>query len=246
MASQPMVFNQDQNRLKYARLAGAMYLLGNTEGVVGGMLMSKIAGDGSFIDVAQRIAASESIYRVGLTCQVITTLSLFWLAVSFYNVLKPVCPGFALVAMLTWIVESGISALINLLDFLRTTISLDAVGAPAADLSRLAELGHLMDRASGIAFALGIIIFSMGSILFYALFLRSRYIPRVIAGSDLVASVLVAVIGFATLLDPILSRSLGYGFIPIVIAEFGTGLWLLFKGAHFPENHDHLGLNQVD
>ncbi len=246
MVSEPVIYNQDPNRLKYARLAGAMYLLGNTVGVVGGMLMSKIAGDGSFIDVAQRIAASESIYRIGLTCQVITTLSLFWLAVSFYKVLKPVSPVVALAAMLTWVVESGISALINLLDFLSMTISLDAVSAPTTDLSRLADLGHLVDRASGIAFTLGIIIFSMGSILFYVLFLRSRYIPRVIAGFDLVASVLVAVIGFTTLLDPVLSRSLGYGFIPIVIAEFGTGLWLLFKGAHFPENGDLLGLNQVD
>ena len=222
-----------------------MYLIGNGVGVLGALLMSKIAGDGSFIDVAQRIAASESLYRVGLTCQVITTLSLFWLAVSFYKVLKPVSPAFALVAMLTWVVESGISGLINLIDFLSMTISLDAVSAPTANLSRLAELGHLVDRASGLTNTIGIIIFSMGSILFYILFLRSRYIPRAIAGFDLGASVLVMMIGFTTLLDPVLSESLDYGFIPIVIAEFGTGLWLLLKGASFPVDHDHPGLNQV-
>ena len=235
------ICNQDHDGLKYARLAGAMYLLGDIMLSVGDMITSKVAGDGTFIDMAHRIAASESMYRLGLTCHVITTLSLFWLAVSFYKILKPVSPMLALVAMLSWVVESGISAFINLFDFLSMRISLDAVSAQTADLSRLAELGHLMDRASGVALTLGIIVFSMGSILFYGLFLRSRYIPRVIAGFDLAASALVAVIGFITLLDPVLSRSLGYGFIPIAIAEFGTGLWLLVMGARFSANRDHPG-----
>jgi hypothetical protein len=234
------MFNQDHDGLKYARLAGAMYLLGDIMLSVGDMITSKVAGDGSFIDTAHRIAASESLYRLGLACHVITTLSLFWLAVSFYKILKPVSPLLALVAMLCWVVESGISALINLFDFLSMRISLDAVSAPTADLSRLAELGHLADRASGLAFTLGIIVFSMGSILFYVLFLRSRYIPRAIAGFDLAASVLVAVIGFLRLLDPDLARTLGYGFIPMSIAEFGTGLWLLFMGARYSASRDHL------
>ena len=241
-----VVFNQYHDGLKYARLAGAMYLLGDTVSSVGDMFTSKIAGDGDFIDVAHRIAASESMYRLGLTCQIITTLSLFWLAVSFYKVLKPVSPVFALVAMLSWVVEAGLSALINLFDFLSMRISLDAVGVPTADLSRLAELGHLTDHASGLAFTLAIIVFSMGSILFYVLFLKSRYIPRLIAGFDLAASILVAVIGFIRLLDPALSRTLGYGFIPIFIAEFGTGLWLLFIGARCSAHRDHRELTQVD
>lgn len=240
------VFNQYHDGLKNARIAGAMYLLGDIMLSVGDMITSKIAGDGSFIDVARRIAASDSTYRLGLTCHVITTLSLFWLAVSFYKILKPVSPMLALVAMLSWVVESSISALINLFDFLSMRISLDAVHAPTAELSRLAELGYLMDRASGIALTIGIIVFSMGSIVFYALFLRSRYIPRVIAGFDLAASVLAAVMGFVTLIDPVLSRSLGYGFLPMAIAEFGTGLWLLFMGARSWASRDPPGLNQVD
>ena len=227
-------------------MAGAMYLLGDIMLEVGDTLTSKIAGDGSFIDVAHRIAASESMYRFGLACQVITTLSLIWLAASLYKVLKSVSPVLALVAMLSWVAESGLSALINLFDFLSMRISLDAIGAPTADISRLAELAELADRAAGLAFTLGIIVFSMGSILFYALFLKSRYIPRVIAGFDLAASILVAAIGFIRLLDPALSGTVVYGFIPMSIAEFGTGLWLLFIGARASAIRAHVGLDQAD
>jgi len=227
------MIDQDRAMLRSARLAGAMYLLGDTMLEVGNLITSRIAGEGSFIDIAHRIAAAEGQYRLGLTCQIVTTLSLIWLAVSFYSMLKRVDPKIALVAMLAWVVESGLSALINLFDFLSLRMSLNAT-KPGADVAQLAALGDLADRASGLAFNLGVIVFSMGSILFYALFLKSRYLPRAIAGFDLLASALVLLVGFVRLLDPVLAKSLGFGFIPMSIAEFGTGLWLLIVGTRIP------------
>ena len=47
----------------YARVAGAMYVLGDGRVDLGGMITSRIAGDSSFVDNAHRIAAAEGMYR---------------------------------------------------------------------------------------------------------------------------------------------------------------------------------------
>ena len=104
------------------------------------------------------------------------------------------------------------------------------VGSALPESPPLGPLVGFADRVSGLAFNLGIIVFSMGSILFYVLFLKSRYIPRAIAGFDLAASALILVIGFTNLLYPAFSNFTGYGYIPMSIAEFGTGLWLMIVG----------------
>ena len=219
-----------RRELVYARVAGAMYVLGDGMVDLGDMITSRIAGDSSFVDNAHRIAAAEGMYRFGTACHVFTTLTLIWLAVAFYVVLKPVDSRLALVALLFWVVETSVSAFINIFDFVSLRLSLSAAGTAASELPALGQLAGFADHMSGLAFNLGVIVFSMGSMVFYFLFLKSSYIPRAIAGFDLAASALVMLIGFTNLLHPAFSTFTGYGYIPMSIAEIGTGFWLMIVG----------------
>ena len=219
-----------RHELVYARIAGAMYLLGDGMLELGDMVTSRVARDSAFVDNAHRIAAAEGMYRFGTACHVVTTLTLIWLAVAFYVVLKPVDSRLALVALLFWVVETSVSAFMNIFDFVSLRLSLSAASTAAAELPALGQLAGFSDYMSGQAFNLGVIVFSMGSMLFYFLFLKSSYIPRVIAGFDLAASALVMLIGFTNLLYPAFSTFAGYGYIPMSIAEFGTGFWLVIVG----------------
>jgi hypothetical protein len=54
----------------YARLAGFLFLWLIINGLCGAMIFSHIAANGTFAETAQRIAASERLYRVGLLSQV--------------------------------------------------------------------------------------------------------------------------------------------------------------------------------
>ncbi len=220
----------------YARVAGAMYVFGDGMLELGDFITSRIAGNASFADSAHRIAASKGMYRLGTACHVVTTLTLIWLAVGFYVVLRSVDARLALVALLCWVVETGLSALGNVFDFASLKISLSAASSSVSEVGSLGHLADLADRMSGLAFNLGIIVFSMGSIIFYILFLKSRYIPRAIAGFDLAASALIMAIGFTNLVHPGFSSFATYGYIAMSIAEFGTGLWLMVVGIKVAPN----------
>jgi uncharacterized membrane protein len=72
----------------------------------------------------------------------------------------------------------------------------------------------------------------MGSTIFFYLFLKSNYIPRVLSVLGLCSSVLAAIVFFGLLISPDHAATLRPGSIPIVVAEVLVGLWLLFKGVN--------------
>jgi hypothetical protein len=84
---------------------------------------------------------------------------------------------------------------------------------------------------TGVATIVSVIFFSVGSAIFFSLFLRSAYIPRILAAGGLIAS-LFCLITFVAGLVFVQSSELlfGIGGLPIGIAEILTGLWLLIRG----------------
>ncbi len=59
----------------YARLAGILFLWLIINGLGGVLIYSHIGASGTFAQTAQRIVASERLYRVALFSEVIETLS---------------------------------------------------------------------------------------------------------------------------------------------------------------------------
>jgi hypothetical protein len=103
--------------------------------------------------------------------------------------------------------------------------SLNALGAnqPSALLNlRLAVYSN--------AFTIVGLFFSVGSVLFFYLFLRSSYIPKVLSVLGLLSSALVTVTCLAFLVWPHPPKLLQLGWTPIAVAEILVGAWLLLKG----------------
>lgn len=71
---------------------------------------------------------------------------------------------------------------------------------------------------------------SAGSLLFFVLFLRSRYLPRALAWSGIVASALFIATSAAMFVSPQRSNELKVLGVPFFLVEVATALWLLFKG----------------
>jgi Domain of unknown function (DUF4386) len=79
------------------------------------------------------------------------------------------------------------------------------------------------------------IFFSVGSTVFFYLLLRSRYIPRVLAGVGLVGSACYAAMWIARLIWPEVSWVAPIASVPILIAEVAGGVWLLLRAIDVPE-----------
>ncbi len=85
-----------------------------------------------------------------------------------------------------------------------------------------------LTRHAGIAtYNIAALCFSLGSILFFYLFWKSRYIPRMLSVLGLLASVMVPVMCFGSLVFPEYSTTLKYGWAPMALAEVTTGVWLM-------------------
>jgi hypothetical protein len=193
-----------------------------------GLMLSHIAGTGSFVETAARIAASERLYRGMLSIAVLVTLSSALLAFALYRVLKIVNGELALLAMIFCLADSVVALVVRMCGFVRLHLYLAALG-PGADAGGLERLSDLMRTIAGTTENLGGIAFGIGSAIFFSLFLRSRYMPSWISMLGVVGSVLWTALYFAGLIFP--ERHGLFQMIcfpPMLLAEILAGGYLLF------------------
>ena len=225
----------ESSQRAYARFAGLMYLLVLVFDVAGLIITSSIAGGGNFVETSQRILASETLYRVGLSCSLVGSLSTILLAVGLYVTVKPVDGNLGMMALLFRAAEAAIGAMGIIVGFTILQIQLAANHASAFDAN---QLGALADLSSGVGTEVSAIFFSMGSTLFFYVFLKSNYIPRVLSAWGIFASLVYLAVWFMRLILPQSSATAtAYASLPILIAELSTGLWLLINGIKIQPRH---------
>jgi hypothetical protein len=223
----------------YARLAGLMYFFTAFD-FAGVVILSRVSGSGSFLGTAHSIAASETLYRIGLLCGLVGTMSTVLLAIGLYVTLKPVDGNLAITALLFRLAESIIGGVALLFSFANLQIYLEANHHSAFDAGQLGALADLVSRMSAVGINISVIFFAVGSTIFFYLFLKSAYIPRFLALWGVLGSLFCMAAFVVNLLLPQSSDALlGLGGLPIGIAEPVLGLWLLIRGinihAHAPQ-----------
>jgi hypothetical protein len=201
----------------YARLAGFLFLWLIVTGLAGALTISRIAGSGTFAESADRVVASEHLYRIALSSELIETLSALVLAFALYMTLKPVDSLLAQFAMYWRIGESLIGAAGMIFGFAKLQLYID----------HSETLVGLARSAGSASYNISAIFFSIGSLLFYYLFFKSNYIPRTLSAIGIFASIIVTIICFGSLIFPEYAARLQVGWAPMAIAEVATGIWLM-------------------
>src|SRR5713226_144371 len=80
----------EKSQMRYARLAGFMFLWLIITGLAGALTVSHIVGSGTFAETATRVVSSEHLYRLALSSELIETFSAMLLRFTLYATLKPV------------------------------------------------------------------------------------------------------------------------------------------------------------
>ena len=140
------------------------------------------------------------------------------LAVGLYRALNPVQHALAISALSFRLIEAGALGLLSTVSGFASVHAQLAHSSLGATLLRLAQWD---DRTAFAAF-----VFTIGSTLFFVLFVVSGYIPRVLAYWGLFASVLAFAACLTHLLQPAFPAMTMYAWIPMLLAETSTGLWL--------------------
>ncbi len=220
----------DQSQIRYARLAGFMYLFVDAAYALGFILTARFQVPGNFAETAHRIMASEQLYRTGLSSELIGALCTVLLAMGLYVAVKPINSDLALLAFVFRLVEANLFAVQVMFSFDSMKLYIAAGHGNAVDATQLSVLVNSGSVSSSAGFNIAAIFFSVGSILFFYLFRKTNYIPRILSASGLLGSVLVPIVSFGYLISPPYARVLQLGWIPIGLAEILVGFWLLFKG----------------
>lgn len=212
---------------RYARIAGAAYIANYAAAVFGTVVPASITGSGTFSERAARALASESLYRVALA-----TLSLSWvlivvIAYALYVTLAPLDRRLAQIALFMETCQASIGAVTAMLSFGSLHL-LTASASPESDAAIRGLINSAIQSSAGAGFQIAMMFLGVGSTIYFLLFYRGRYLPRLLAGWGVIASMIFFAVSILILTFPEQTRTLQLGWGPMGIAEVVTGFWLLF------------------
>lgn len=217
-----------------ARVAGFMFLFSLLVPALNfALILSPFAVAGDPIATARNIQADESLFRVGLTIELIMSVGLVVLAVALYQVLSSAGRALALLALVWKVTEAALAAVIVLVSFVALQVAGGASELTAVSPEQLlAPLGLLLNAHMAL-YSVPMVFLGLDLMLFFYLFYRSNYIPRWMAGLGILSYALICIHALATLLVPDLATMpavQAVSFVPSCISELTVGLWLLVRG----------------
>jgi len=211
-----------------ARVAGFAYLFNYITSVFGVLMPAWIKGSGDFAAKAQRVLASEHLYRTALASMAIGWVIIVILAFALYVTLEPVNRRLAQLALFFELGQACVGAFTVMVSFGALRLYLLASGPLQNE--QLEALVSVARDAATSGFNISMIFLGLGSTIFFYLFYQSRTIPRVLAGLGVFASIVMAMVSVASLIYPEHARTFQYGWGPMGIAEVATAFWLMIAG----------------
>jgi hypothetical protein len=223
----------DNSQRVAAKVAGISGLLAVVIVVVGNYaLLGPLVVPGNAVETARNIVAHQTQLRVALICFLTYGISVVVLLSALYVILKPVDRLLALVGALFRLVFALLWLLttINLLGSLRLLGKAGYLQVLGAE--RLQALARLNVAANFDDYYVGLPFFGLAATVCAYLWLRSGYIPQVLAAFGLITSAWCVFCAFVFLIFPHFNEIVNdYWFdCPTAIFELVVSFWLLFKG----------------
>lgn len=218
VARQPLA---DPNR--YARIAGALYLVIIVAGIAGPMLTREaLVVPHDAVATARNIAASPELWRVGISLDLVAQLCDVPVMLILFLLLSPVNRTLALMALFYNVVQTSV--------LVANQLTLVAAQLLSPDQPALAGVA-LQTYSSGES--IGLLFFGFTCILEGNLIRHSRYLPWVLGVGMQVAGVAYVTNTVLLLLAPDVASIVVL--IPTVLAESALALWLVVRGVDRPQ-----------
>ena len=220
-----------------ARVAGVTLLLLMISGLIGTFARGgHLIVGGDAVATARNILGHELRFRIGLICEFVMLNCDVVLALALFALLKPVNSTLALLGSFWRVADAfmlavGIAGSLVSLDLLGNAHSVSLLSSGQMDGTAMMMFFNLHKQVS----LMGLMFFCLGAGVHSWLLFRSRYIPRLISGLYLFASVEMLLCCVAFMVFPRSRAVLDPGFVvPDFFAELATALWLAVKGVRLP------------
>ena len=213
------------------RLLGIAFLIQAITSLLSGQLESSLIESDNISNSMINISNDPTIVHISIVGNLITAMGILLLTVLLYTVLKKQNKIIARWAFGLRIIEVAVYTVIVISAFSLLKISQEYVNVGIIDSSYFLTLGSLFSESMEYGSTINMLFFSLGALLFYYLFLKSKYIPKLFSIWGIISTSLAL---FATLiilfgynLDLIIYL---IAFLPILPLELSIGVWLIVKG----------------
>jgi hypothetical protein len=209
---------------KTAISVGVLYIIGTVAGVLSVVFLGNTLSDSNYL-----IKVSENQNQILTASLLVLTMgfSLAMMSVVLYPILKKYNESLALgVVLFRGALEAVMYIALVIFWLLLLTASQEYIKAGSPDASHFQILGALLLKATDQVDVILRIVFSLGALMIYYLFLQSKLIPRWISIWGLVGGVLYLASG----LSAMFSVDLGILMAPLALQEMVMAVWLIVKG----------------
>jgi hypothetical protein len=211
---------------RIAAITGALFIAATVAALLAAAFVPVITGGDDLVDLsasADQVTAAALFY-------LIAAFASAGIAVAMYPVLQGVGAGLALGSVVFRTIEAVMYAVavVALLSVL--ALGRQLTTASAADHASLRALGGLLLSLRDHATLVAVFAFSVGALLYYLQFFRSRLVPRWLSGWGIAAAGLMLT---ACLLPLSSGRPVtGYELliVPIAAQEMVLAIWLIARG----------------
>ncbi|MGZ5491845.1 MAG: DUF4386 domain-containing protein [Nitrososphaeraceae archaeon] len=219
---------------KTAIVAGILFIFATVVNLLSNVAFLKPILDAP--DYLSRIFASENQILIGSLLHIIASFACAGIAIALYPVLRKYNEGLALGSVGFRIAEGMLYVFgsIGVLMLLPLSQEFIKAGMPGASyFQTLANSLLSMRDWTGI---LVVITFGAGALMYYAIFYKSKLIPRWLSGWGFIAAALCLISGILVMFNIIefftpVQIAIN---IPIALQEIVLAIWLIVKGFNLP------------
>lgn len=222
------------NDRRTAVVVGVLFLIALFPFMIGGALYGPSTGSSDFLESAY---PDRGTVTLGILLEFIAVVAIPLIGAFMYPVLRRYSPALA-VSYVAFRALEGLLLIANQAKVLSLIgLSDDHLHATGSDASQLQAMGDALLREKDQVFALYVLVFGLGALIFYALLYYSRLVPRWLSGWGIIAAVWMMIGNLLGMFD-VFSESdalLETIFVILIpLNEIVLALWLIFKGFDQP------------
>ena len=205
-----------------AIIVGVLFIIGTASGILSAVFTSSILGDPDYL---VQVAANETQMITGAFFVLLMGLSLAMVPVMMFPLFKKQNEALALGAVVfRGPLEAAIYILMVVSWLLLIVVSREF--ASTVDAAQYQALGAVLQQANEMINPVLEIVFSLGALMFYALFYQTRLIPRWLSGWGIIGAIVYLAAGVIALFG----IEMGFLLALLGVQEMVMALWLIVKG----------------
>jgi hypothetical protein len=217
-----------------ARIVGFFYLFTNATAIYAFSVRNNLIVPREAAQTATNIASSEFLFRSAIAMELITIAGVLVLIWGLYVILKPISLNLVWLGIFFRLIENFVLAFVTVLEIAVLIVVKSPAYLQVFSPEQLQGLAYTVIRVYDNTFNIGFFFLGIGSTVFSYVWLKSGYIPKILAAWGIFASGVMAIMSLTLITFPGLSVIGMAHMMPMGLYEFGLGFWLLIKGIRQP------------